>query len=355
MGCCWTRDSKDIEVQSVWYKDFEKALPAMKGKRVAITGTTSGTGLVAACACAKKGAEVILLNRPSARAEVAERQVKAANPEASVHSIPCDLMNFSSVRAAKKAFSSKFAHGGTPFLDVLCCNAGVMAFPDRATGDGFDIQMQTNHLSHFLLVKEFFPELKAAAKANGEARIVNHSSGARHGDPLDAKYFGKNGGSLGGDGRKACFERYHHTKLANVAFTYALDAKLRAAGLGIKAVCVTPGIAATALLSNLEASGTDLGAMGCLIQCIGPCLVQSAEDGAMPLLVAMVSPDVASGDLITPSKGLLGRNPPEAWGPPVAFKRPLPYQDKSWVCEEERAQVVVWEESEAAIGEKFTI
>merc|ERR1740139_1000380 len=102
-----------------------------------------------------------------------------------------------------------------------------MAHPDKRTKDGFDVQMQTNHLSHFLLVKQFLPALKAAAKEKGEARIVNHSSGARHGKALEAKYFQKSGeGNLGGDGAAACFDRYQQTKLANIVFTFGLEAKL---------------------------------------------------------------------------------------------------------------------------------
>ena len=47
-------------------------------------------------------------------------------------------------------------------------------------------------------VKELFPLLR---KSN-EARVINHSSGARLGKPLDIMYFGKNGGNLGGDGNE---------------------------------------------------------------------------------------------------------------------------------------------------------
>ncbi len=65
-------------------------------------------------------------------------------------------------------------------------------------GDGYDIQMQVNHLSHFLLTKELYDLLEKKAESSaGEARIVNHSSIARYGPPLDAKYLGKNGGNLG--------------------------------------------------------------------------------------------------------------------------------------------------------------
>jgi NAD(P)-dependent dehydrogenase (short-subunit alcohol dehydrogenase family) len=68
-----------------------------------------------------------------------------------------------------------------------------MGMPDRATPDGFDVQMQSNHLSHFLLTSLVWPLLEVAATKRGEARVVNHSSGARLGAPLKASYLRKNG------------------------------------------------------------------------------------------------------------------------------------------------------------------
>ena len=53
--------------------------------------------------------------------------------------------------------------------DVLMNNAGVMGIPDTRTGDGFDVQMQTNHLSHFALTALLMPAMEAAADARGEA------------------------------------------------------------------------------------------------------------------------------------------------------------------------------------------
>lgn len=62
-----------------------------------------------------------------------------------------------------------------------------MRLPETATKDGFEAQLQTNHLSHFLLSSLLLPDLKAAAAASGEARIVNHSSAARRGPPLEVR------------------------------------------------------------------------------------------------------------------------------------------------------------------------
>jgi len=84
-------------------------------------------------------------------------------------------MRFASVDAAADRVR-ELCPGG---LDVLCNNAGVMAFADTATVDGYDVQMQTNHLSHFLLTRELMPLLEMAGQATGEARVVNHSSIAR--------------------------------------------------------------------------------------------------------------------------------------------------------------------------------
>ena len=105
-----------------------------------------------------------------------------------------------------------------------------MALKDYATNDGYDVQMQTNVLSHFLITKELFPWLKKSE----QGRIVNHSSMARLGPPLEAQYYEAKGGDLGGDGtdeentkfRGPRWMRYHQTKLANAVFTYDLKEKM---------------------------------------------------------------------------------------------------------------------------------
>ena len=221
-------------VETKFYTDLLKALPDQAGKTFAITGCTSGTGAVLAAGLVSKGANVIMLNRPSTRAKAAHEklQAAAAKPEQVVH-IDCDLQNFESVRAAGKAI---VALGVA--LDGLINNAGVMAVEDKATVDGYDLQAQTNHLSHFLLTSLVMPALQKAAAANGQARVVQHSSGARKGPPLEAKYFEKNGGNLGGDAPGedgAAFSgprwvRYHQSKLANLTFALGLRDQIAAAG-----------------------------------------------------------------------------------------------------------------------------
>ena len=53
------------EVKSVYFDEFKAGLPSMAGKTVVITGTTSGTGKVAAHTVAELGGRVIVLNRKS--------------------------------------------------------------------------------------------------------------------------------------------------------------------------------------------------------------------------------------------------------------------------------------------------
>ena len=134
------------------------------GQVVAITGCTTGTGYFAALTFAKCGARVIMLNRKSERAETALSKIREAVPDAKVEHVDCDLTDFASVKKAAAELQSLCSSG----LDVLCNNAGVMALADEATADGFDVQMQTNHLSHFLLTREVFPLLEKAAEKNGE-------------------------------------------------------------------------------------------------------------------------------------------------------------------------------------------
>lgn len=272
----------------------------MKNKVVAITGTTSGTGFVCAREVAKKGATVILLNRESERSEIAHRQLLESVPDGKFDSLSCDLQNFESVRDAMKKINSRY-----DVIDVLVNNAGVMALPDEATVDGYDVQMQTNCISHFLITKELFPLLKKST----QARIVNHSSMARLGSPLNMEYFLKNGGNLGGDGtdeenqmfQGPRWERYHQTKLANCAFTYGLKKKLEEAHISnILPLLAHPGLSLTNLQITTAASGGMDEKSNLMSQ------AQTAEDGATGIIRAAMDKDVKPGDFYGPKAGWKG-------------------------------------------------
>jgi len=272
----------------------------MTGKVVAITGTTSGTGYVCAREVAKKGATVILLNRSSERAENALTQLNKEVPTGNFDSIVCDLQSFESVRKAMETVKSKYE-----VIDVLVNNAGVMALKDQATADGYDVQIQTNVLSHFLVTKELYP-LMLKSK---QARIVNHSSMARLGPPLEAKYFEANGGNLGGDGTEEenmSFKgprwlRYHQTKLANAAFTYGLKNQLETAGISnIIPLLAHPGLALTKLQVTTAADGGMESGSDFMNQ------AQSAEDGATGIIRAAMDPEAKSGNFYGPTAGWKG-------------------------------------------------
>lgn len=164
-------------------------------------GTTSGMGFVAAQTVAEKGGEVVCLNRASQRAIDATQKLKEAVPNGTFVDVVCDLQDFESVNKAAEEVKSKYK--------TIYCLAFSAEFLTQstmpATKDGCDNQMQTNHLSHFILCAKLYPLVEAYTQANGDARIVLHSSEARnmatHG--LERKYFEKNGGKdiLGDDGK----------------------------------------------------------------------------------------------------------------------------------------------------------
>jgi NAD(P)-dependent dehydrogenase (short-subunit alcohol dehydrogenase family) len=108
--------------------------------------------------------------------------------------------------------------------------------------------MQANHLSHFLLTSLVFDLLEAAASAHGEARVISHSSGARHSpdvvmrrDGFEKAWYDES--PLAGDLKPmAKWARYQQSKRANLAFTYALADLIDRKGAGkVKAVCAHPG------------------------------------------------------------------------------------------------------------------
>ncbi len=318
--------------ETKYFNDLVATFPSMKGKTVAITGCTSGMGLVLAQTCARLGARIVMLNRPSPRADQALQKMLEAGADAVL--VPCDLSGFAYVRAAGQVLRQRFADTG---IDVLCNNAGIMAVPDAATEDGYDVQMQANHLSHFLLTHEIWPLLEKAGHLRGEARVVQHSSGARGkpGRPLHAKYLGPNGGNLGGDGFPGMgrWVRYQQSKLANLMFAYALDAQAsKRPGNKVKSLCAHPGPVDSGLQAKTTMAGGDRW-LDRLILGRTLKVAQSVEDGTCGIAICCCREGVESGDFFGPQG-------PQRTGP--AEKMPDERNP-----ENER---VLWEESLKATG-----
>src|SRR5437764_2515133 len=82
------------------------------GKRVLITGATSGIGLAAATALARCGAQLVMIARSETKADEAARRIRAAAGEAAVvDTLLADLASQSSIRGA----AEKRSNGIQPF------------------------------------------------------------------------------------------------------------------------------------------------------------------------------------------------------------------------------------------------
>jgi NAD(P)-dependent dehydrogenase (short-subunit alcohol dehydrogenase family) len=336
---------KKPDLKSLHYDNEIKNIPSLVGKTIAITGTTSGTGFVAAKTVAEKGAQVLLLNRKTDRSKISYDLLKSSCSKENFVDIECDLQSFESVRKAARKITDLCKDG----LDVLCNNAGVMALKDQATVDGFDIQMQTNHLSHFLLTKELMPKIKQASEKKGEARIVNHSSIARFGaKKLERKYFEKRGGSLGGNGSnmflstlipQGRWARYSQTKLANAAFTACLHEKFQAENLSIKSLVAHPGLAITELQNTTVKDG----GMGAWMTGQFMKGGQSMEDGAIGIIKCMADIDAMSGDFYGPGSGKMAMK-----GEVIKFALEKLYDNRN-------TRNLLWNKSCEAIDQDFII
>jgi len=86
--------------------------------------------------------------------------------------IDCDLTSLKSIQVAAKRFLS-----ASDRLDILVCNAGIMAVDPGTTKEGIEIQFGTNHLGHASLIKLLLPlMLQTAQSPDSDVRIINLSS-----------------------------------------------------------------------------------------------------------------------------------------------------------------------------------
>lgn len=206
----------------------------LNGKTVIITGCNTGIGYETVLDLSGRGANVIMACRDMSRAEAAKTKVLQQVKDAQLTVKKLDLASLESIREFAKDINET-----EPRLDILINNAGVMMCPAWKTKEGFEMQIGTNHIGHFLLTNLLLDLLKRSAPS----RIVIVSSmaykmGKIHWDDimLEKKYSPVNA--------------YSQSKLANVLHCTELNKKLE--GSGVTVNCLHPGVIDTELSRHIE-------------------------------------------------------------------------------------------------------
>lgn len=297
----------------------------LTSKVVAITGTSANSiGFHIAEIAIRKNAKVLMLcNRDSSSSkkgtEGLQALVKECGSPTEIETVVCDLQDLASVKSAAEKINEIAAKNDG--LDFLVCNAGVMALKDIRTKDGFDVQMQTNQHSHFLLTQGVWKSIVQATNTRGAARVVTHSSSARSNPkgPLEKDFFVKSEpGTLGGEttslllqsfGKRGNWKRYQQTKLANANFALALHDKIEASSLKgkIQAGSADPGLAT----SGLQVTTMNDGGMPSWAAKMLGGNGQSPADGSLPISMAAFGKSTKSGSFFMPSLGGGLRGPPK--------------------------------------------
>ncbi len=202
----------------------------LTGKTVLITGVSSGLGQESARVLAMRGARVVGLARTEEKAAAALATIGGQGHAP----VACELSEPSSVRDAVERASAEGP------LDVVLCNAGIMALPQREVKHGQELQFLTNHVGHFLLVTGLLDRLADAG------RVVMLSSAAHAWAPPEGIRFADLSFEQGYSPNAA----YGQSKLANLLFATQLATRLE--GTRKTASSVHPGVIATNLSRHMS-------------------------------------------------------------------------------------------------------
>lgn len=194
----------------------------LSGRRIVVTGASTGLGEETTRALAAHGAQVTMAVRDPQRGDAAADRIRADVPDADLAVRLLDLGSLASVRTFAAEFLVEHDR-----IDVLINNAGVMACPWATTADGFELQIGTNHIGHFLLT-----QLLDTALGAGSRVVALSSAGHRFSDvDLDDPNFEHTDYTP--------WVAYGRSKTANALFAVELDRRL--AGRGAHAYSLHPG------------------------------------------------------------------------------------------------------------------
>lgn len=203
----------------------------LHGKKVMITGSSSGLGLAVAKQLAALGAEVIM----AVRSGIPEKgeEVKKASGSVQITMLHVDLSNFNSIKNLILEVKTKIGK-----IDVLICNAAVVVSEARKTNIGFDEMFTVNYLAKFVLVNGLLDANCFNTLSGTIPRIVFVSSES-HRNPTAFEW--DTFGEFQDHKMAKTVERYGYYKLLMTTFAQELERRLNVDKVNYSVFALCPG------------------------------------------------------------------------------------------------------------------
>ncbi|KAG8414932.1 hypothetical protein J3458_008825 [Metarhizium acridum] len=223
----------------------EANLPDQTGKVFLITGASGGVGEQLASILYQHNAKVYMAARSQDKTTAAMASLKKQHPRSKgdLVFLRLDLADLGTIAKSAEQFLRLESR-----LDVLWLNAGVMVPPAGSrTAQGYELQLGTNNIGHFLLAKLLRPALKksAAAAPKDSVRVVWVSSSAIDVAPRGVIDFQ----NMDYAKDENAWVKYGRSKAGNVL--HAVEFARRSEGEGIVSVSLNPGNLATDLQRSM--------------------------------------------------------------------------------------------------------
>jgi NAD(P)-dependent dehydrogenase (short-subunit alcohol dehydrogenase family) len=232
----------DARVTALQVVQDEAMINALSDKVFLITGCSSGIGVETARALHATGGRIFVTARDVARTE---KVLADLISQGRTTVIQMDLLSLSSVRKGAEEFLEKSAGK----LNVLVCNAGIMAVPEVVKSeDGYESQFATNHLAHFLLFKTVQESLLASSTKEFNSRVVMVSSSG-HRTPGGIRFGNYNFEEEKGEAYSP-WAGYGQAKTANIYMANYIDRHFGPKGL--HATSLMPGGIMTPLQKHIS-------------------------------------------------------------------------------------------------------